>query len=52
LFDFYPELRNQEVEIGCHGLFDLDEEEEEERYNEGDSDNYPACECTLGLLGI
>jgi len=52
LFDFYPELRNQEIEIGCHGLFDLDEEEKEECYDEGDSDENPTIECSIGLLGI
>jgi len=32
-------------------LFDLDEEEKEEGYDECDSDENPAGECTLGLLG-
>jgi len=33
-------------------LFDFDEEEKEEGYNEGDSDEDPTGECSLGLLGI
>ena len=33
-------------------LFDFDEEEKEEGYNEGDSDENPTGECSLGLLGI
>jgi len=33
-------------------LFDLDEEEKEERYNEGDCDENPTGECSFGLLGI